>query len=36
MKKQVLNKKNVEQQKKDKLAQKLRENLKKRKKKIKK
>ena len=32
MKKQVLNKKNVEQQKKDKLAQKLRENLKKRKK----
>ena len=33
MKKQVLNKKNVEQQKKDKLAQKLRENLKKRKKK---
>ena len=32
MKKQVLNKKNVEQQKKEKLAQKLRENLKKRKK----
>jgi len=32
MKKQALNKKNVEQQKKDKLAQKLRENLKKRKK----
>ena len=32
MKKQVLNKKNVEQQKKDKLAHKLRENLKKRKK----
>ena len=31
MKKQVLNKKNVEQQKKEKLAQKLRENLKKRK-----
>ena len=32
MKKQDLNKKNVEQKKKDKLAQKLRENLKKRKK----
>ena len=32
MKKQDLNKKNVKQQKKDKLAQKLRENLKKRKK----
>ena len=32
MKKQDLNKKNVEQQKKDKLAQKLRENLKKSKK----
>ena len=32
MKKQVLNKKNVEQQRKDKLAEKLRENLKKRKK----
>tara|TARA_A100001015_G_scaffold1451_1_gene1967 strand:- start:1145 stop:1252 length:108 start_codon:yes stop_codon:yes gene_type:complete len=32
MKKQDLNRKNVEQQKKDKLAQKLRENLKKRKK----
>ena len=32
MKKQDLNKKNIEKQKKDKLAQKLRENLKKRKK----
>ena len=32
MKKQDLNKKNVEKQKNDKLAQKLRENLKKRKK----
>ena len=32
MKKQDLNQKNIEKQKKDKLAQKLRENLKKRKK----